>query len=83
MAGGLCVICTDHKPSAFEFLAIETGAMYEQVSHSLLNKILDRLKPAVRKRDSDVVAGLHSRRAGTSEALASRVLVWPSEMTSI
>ena len=25
--------------------------MYEQVSHSLLNKILDRLKPDIRKRD--------------------------------
>ncbi len=25
--------------------------MYEQVSHSLLNKILDELKPDIRKRD--------------------------------
>ena len=25
--------------------------MYEQVSHSLLNRILDRLKPEIRKRD--------------------------------
>jgi len=25
--------------------------MYEQISHSLLNRILDRLKPEIRKRD--------------------------------
>ena len=25
--------------------------MYEQVSHSLLNRILDELKPDIRKRD--------------------------------
>ena len=25
--------------------------MYEQVSHSLLNRILDQLKPEIRKRD--------------------------------
>jgi amylosucrase len=29
----------------------QDSGMYEQVSHSLLNRILDRLKPEIRKRD--------------------------------
>ncbi|VAX02949.1 Amylosucrase [hydrothermal vent metagenome] len=48
---GICQI----QPSTAVILVIGTRTlqtvMYEQVSHSLLNRILDELKPEIRKRD--------------------------------